>query len=426
MAPRAGTLLLVLVALSVPVAACVNGVPTALSRRPIINGQVDEEHSAVVALTAWGEQFCTGTVIAPRAILTAGHCVEESGINPRDMKAFFGTTVGGAGSQVSVTAAKVHPQYYIRGDGAPMYDVAVLTLAQDAPVTPMKWQRTPLSDLSGSLVTLVGYGVTNAQRQTGNGTRRVVDESVMQMDEMFIYYGGGASGTCQGDSGGPMFLDVDGTLVLVGITSWGDQSCVQLGGNTRVDVFAGFIAPLAPVTVNLAVTSPTEGDIVGSSFTVTADATSDAGLAEVDVLVDGEIAGAAVEPPYTFSVSGLSDGEHVIMVRATGTDSAVGVASVHVTVATLTVGDACSDGAQCGSGLCADADSGNGFCTQACETNADCPNDAACNVVAGGNLCGPPGSAAGGCQAGGSSAGAGLGLLLLGLALGLAGARRRR
>ena len=58
----------------------------------------------------------------------------------------------------------------------------------------------------GERFIFVGYGVTDAQRQTGNGTRRTVDGVITSIDENFIHYGDGTSGTCQGDSGGPTFL----------------------------------------------------------------------------------------------------------------------------------------------------------------------------------------------------------------------------
>jgi secreted trypsin-like serine protease len=410
-------------------ASCVDAGALGEAQRPIINGQVDSGHPAVVALTVedWGQSFsfCTGTVIAPRAILTAGHCVEESGIQPSQMQAFFGTSVGDGSTKIRVTSAKVHPDYYVRSDGAPMNDVAVVTLSQDAPVPPVAWQRTPLTDISGKTVTLVGYGVTNAQRQSGDGTRRVVDLQVTQMDETFIYYGDGTKGTCQGDSGGPMFLDVNGTLTIVGVTSWGDQSCVYLGGNTRVDTFATFITPLAPVALDLLINRPADGDTVGGVFDVDVSATSLAGVAEVDVFVDGELVGASVEAPFVFQVTGLADGPHVVKVRGTGADQSTSEKSVNVTVATIAVGDTCTENVECGSGICANASSGEGFCTKACETNADCPGNAACNTIATGKLCGAPGSAAGGCQAGGTPAGAAFGLLLLGLALCLAARRRR-
>ena len=40
-----------------------------------------------------------------------------------------------------------------------------------------------------------------------------------------------------GDSGGPAFWeDEDGSLVIVGITSWGDAQCVVTGFDYRVDI----------------------------------------------------------------------------------------------------------------------------------------------------------------------------------------------
>jgi MYXO-CTERM domain-containing protein len=408
-------------------AGCAKDPGFTLTRRPIINGEIDETHTSVVALVSMGQQFCTGTVIAPRAILTAGHCVQESGIPPYAMQVFFGTTVGEAGSKVRVTAATVHPQYYVADTGAPMFDVAVLTLADDAPVPPMAWQRTALDgSVVGETVTMVGYGVTNAQTQTGNGTRRVVDEVITDMDEDFIYYGGGTSGTCQGDSGGPTFRHRGSDLVLIAVTSWGDASCVLEGGNTRVDKYADFITPLALLPVDLAVSAPADGATLGSEFSVSAEASTPAGVAEVDLFMDGTLVGALTAAPYAWDLSAVANGEHVLTVKATGADGAVGERSLAVAVFAQAVSVHCTSDAECQSGRCADAATGRGYCTQSCQTSADCPNSAACLAVAGEQLCGPAGSAASSsaCAAGGGPAGAATGLVLLGLALLVV--RRRR
>jgi V8-like Glu-specific endopeptidase len=211
-------------------------------RPPIINGSVDSTHQAVVALVYEGEQFCSGTLIGPRTVVSAGHCLRETGFGASEIKVFFGTTVGGSGQMRGVAEAHAHPDYYVRSDGAPMNDVSVLVLAQNAPVAPMAWQKTALGNVVGVSALLVGYGVTSAAAQTGNGTRRKVTETIADEDGTFLYYGGNNDGTCQGDSGGPMFVDVGGTLTVIGVTSFGDASCVQLGASTRVDAFASFIS----------------------------------------------------------------------------------------------------------------------------------------------------------------------------------------
>ena len=41
-------------------------------------------------------------------------------------------------------------------------------------------------------------------------------------------------GKCEGDSGGPSFATIDGKLVQVGIASFADQQCQQLGDDTRI------------------------------------------------------------------------------------------------------------------------------------------------------------------------------------------------
>jgi V8-like Glu-specific endopeptidase len=212
------------------------------SREPIIHGSIDRSDDAVVALTVGGEEFCSGTLVSPRTVITAGHCLRETGYVPQDIEVAFGTTVGGATTVLGCTAGGAHPSWYVDDDGAPIHDVAYLTLDHDAPVSPVAWRSTALPDLVGQSVRLVGYGVTSARRQSGSGTRRTVLETIADQDRRFLYYGNGETGTCQGDSGGPMFLDGDGAPVLIAVTSYGDRSCVELGASTRVDTYASFLS----------------------------------------------------------------------------------------------------------------------------------------------------------------------------------------
>ncbi len=170
------------------------------TRRPIIGGEIDTAHPEVVALTVFGgSEFCSGTVIAPRAVLTAAHCV-AGGYDPAAILIFFGTTVGAEGTLMRVTDVAYDPDFASDVYGYVYHDVAVLTLEQDAPVAPMPWQRAPLEDISGQTVTFVGYGVTDGRTQTGNDTRRTVDGVVDSINDYYVHFAGnGVSGTCQGD-----------------------------------------------------------------------------------------------------------------------------------------------------------------------------------------------------------------------------------
>jgi MYXO-CTERM domain-containing protein len=424
-----------------------------IARRPIINGEIDTTHQSVVALvyTAYGqvEQFCTGTVIAPRAVLTAGHCYKESGLPPAQTKVFIGQTVGGAGTLIPVASAYVHPNYYLASNGAPVNDVCVVILTQDAPVPAMAWQQTPLGNVVGQTVTLVGYGVTNAAAQTGNGTRRSVQEVISDVDNMYLYYQGMTHGTCQGDSGGPM-LSQGAVETILGVTSFGDESCVQLGANTRVDIYASFIQQYAgssaqPVTVSF--TSPSSGATLGSTIPIAVTAQSPAGVARVELYLDGTLQTTLTTAPWSYQLTGVADGTHQIRARATGTDGGSGEATVAVTVVAPqcstenpcnpgydcvdgqcvvhtppggcsdqspcltgfhcenavcvanpapspgTTGAHCNQNTDCLNGMCVDGNSGNGYCTQECGQDLDCPNQAACLDFGGIALCGPPYSA---------------------------------
>jgi hypothetical protein len=326
-------------ALALVAAACGAGeAEPGTARRAIVNGQPDTTHRAVVALAYYGGVFCTGTVIAPRAVLTAGHCLAPR--DPTQMEAFFGDDYAAGGQSIAVTEGFLHPDYYMNDQrGAPMNDVAVLTLATDAPEAPLPWQRAPLPEMWDEAVTLVGYGVTAAGTSDGLGVRRQVAQTVIAVDETFYYYNGNEDGTCQGDSGGPMLLDVGGVPVVVAVTSFGDDTCVEFGANTRLDRFADFVAahvaggtpaPAQPLT--LAFVTPADGALVGANVTVALDARSRASIAEVVLEVDGVERASRSDDPWELGLYDLAPGAHQVTARARAADDGAATASVQVTV----------------------------------------------------------------------------------------------
>jgi hypothetical protein len=315
-------------------------VAAGVARRPIVNGEPDTVHRAVVALVYGGGVFCTGTVIAPRAVLTAAHCLARGGRDPAQVQVFFGDDFAAGGPTVAVTEGFLHPDYTMNeARGAPMNDVAVLVLAADAPEAPLPWQQAPLPEMHGEVVTLAGYGITAPGTSDGLGVRRMVSQTIIALDETFYYYSGDADGTCQGDSGGPMLLDVGGVPVVVGVTSFGDDTCVEFGANTRLDRFAGFVAahvdggPTAPPQpVTLAFVTPRDGARVGGTFTVAVDARSRSGVAEVEIEVDGVRRASRVVDPWELGIFDLGPGDHEVVARARGADEGTATASIAVTV----------------------------------------------------------------------------------------------
>lgn len=202
----------------------------------IVGGTTTTGHPAVGALVDAGGPFCTGTVVAPRVVVTAAHCLE--GVKSAASLGFaLGPSAFRPQRILKVAGASVHPQYDARNI---RNDIAVLRLAADAPVTPVPI-ATKAPTVGQSLV-FVGYGVSNGRTGAGFGTKRQVTMKVAQVGASQFAYAEANKNTCSGDSGGPAFAtDASGNLTVAGVTSYGDAACVQYGVDTRTDVYAAFV-----------------------------------------------------------------------------------------------------------------------------------------------------------------------------------------
>jgi len=214
------------------------------SEAAIVGGTLASGDPAVVALVvnAGGgryEEYCTGTLIAPRTVLTAAHCIEAYGAGNFYVVG-VGSTVAGLTKVVSVAQQIAHPSY--RG-GA--WDFGVLRLAQPVVgVTPIPMNEAPMtSSLVGRPIRHVGFGITNPATQGGSGVKREVTYNLRQVLQYTVESGATGKQTCQGDSGGPAFMVLPGesSEKLVGVVSYGDQDCAYEGYDGRVDVVAPWV-----------------------------------------------------------------------------------------------------------------------------------------------------------------------------------------
>ncbi|KAK5999220.1 Trypsin-1 [Cladobotryum mycophilum] len=188
-----------------------------------------------VSLQLLGAHFCGGSIIGPKHIVTAAHCVW--GWSPQHLNIRAGSDDSHDGGQlVHVSAINTHPNYSsVTIDS----DIAILTLVNDLKFGPGV-EPIGLADAGAGLpdegtpCVVSGWGGLWSGGPSPS-TLQYLNESVLNRDQcdrnyqsqgapltdsMFCagFFEGGKD-SCQGDSGGPL-VDTDANL-LIGVVSWG-------------------------------------------------------------------------------------------------------------------------------------------------------------------------------------------------------------
>ncbi len=338
----------------------------------------------LVGLTI-GQGLCTGTLIAPSWVMTAAHCLKPSVVQLPDQATVTARTTvhldtvnlqrpGGRTIAAAMTIPK--PAFDERALGA--HDIGLILLAEpvtDRAPTPVNLDamRAPI----GIMVTQVGFGASQRGPSGTFGIANVVEGRVATACDVF----GGSDanllcfsqtdnkGKCQGDSGGPSFAMIDGKQTQIGVTSFGDMTCAQIGADTRTDIEMAWLLSHVPALAAQCTTADDCGD----------DRTC--------------LSGSCIVDPFT----------------PTG------------------VGASCDTGADCESTLCG-MGPGGPRCTLACNPGDEatgCPSDFECRGATGtAGACWPEGDEGGCCSTG--AGGSARAPLLLGGLIALVLARRRR
>lgn len=171
---------------------------------------------------------CTGVLVAPTVVLTAGHCIDGS-VSKVLLNA---TDVGGPGETIRVIRRIAYPNWYNT------MDIGILILETPSQVTPRRIASGCIKDnfvVDGATVTIVGYGAIDVN---GNEYRSELREAVTTITDADcsqtsrgcvssvqpdgeLGAGGDGIDSCFGDSGGPLYLMTDRGEFLVGLTSRG-------------------------------------------------------------------------------------------------------------------------------------------------------------------------------------------------------------
>jgi hypothetical protein len=204
---------------------------------------------------AW---FCSGSLIAPTVVLTAGHCTDGA----EAAQAWFNQSIAGTGfpDTGGVTATKdnihTHPEFswnwhdILRWESI---DTGVVVLSE--PVELADYAELPTAGLVDTLrmrtnVDIVGYGGQLKLQESGppyyrwaeNGRRYYAPSQIVKSDnlnsDMWLKLtanpGQGKGGICYGDSGGPDLLG--GSNIILATNSFvANANCAGVNYSNRVD-----------------------------------------------------------------------------------------------------------------------------------------------------------------------------------------------
>jgi len=220
----------------------ISGLEIGEQSQSIVNGDVSVNDEQVVALVYHGKQFCSGTVVGKRTVVTAAHCLPPNIDMPLfGIEVYFGSDVAsGEGTTLRVVDGLANPEWNLDVVAG---DIGILALSEDAPVAPMPMAFLDVSaaGMVGTDARAVGFGITEADGD-GNGLRRTGMLTVDRYNDSSLFLNPGPSATCNGDSGGALLFIEDGVEVLGGIHSRSDCGSSIIA--ERVDVHTmNFIMP---------------------------------------------------------------------------------------------------------------------------------------------------------------------------------------
>lgn len=219
------------------------------------------DYPGTVAVGSETKWQCTGTLVAPRVVITAGHCA-PSVVH----RIFVGVDVNDAVNRdvVRVQDYKQHEKYQVDGDIF-KHDLTVLILERQPLNSEPRRIASTLDIDSAQWGRAVGFGATDRAGVRGYGKQRKVDIAIAskncnQLDaQRYKCHVGhelvaqsSSRDSCSGDSGGPFFVKNGGEWLLAAATSrataeWRIHGypCGEGGNYVRIDKHMSWINNIA-------------------------------------------------------------------------------------------------------------------------------------------------------------------------------------
>ncbi|XP_059139588.1 trypsin-1-like isoform X2 [Physella acuta] len=194
----------------------------------------------VVAVTI-DSNFCGGTILDSRHVLTAAHCVKDrytrAVVQPSQVTVRYGSSNLNKLTRVQVSSITVDPRHIPNIND---YDVAVLTLAESLVfsecVSPICLPDVYSDAAKTDYCITAGWGILgftspSLSYDLQKVTLPIVDQAkcISSYGTLYVndlklcagdYYNGGID-SCQGDSGGPLMCLSGGRFYVYGIVSFG-------------------------------------------------------------------------------------------------------------------------------------------------------------------------------------------------------------